>query len=152
MNISQKGTKTRVVKVYSSLQVLIINGFIMFVNQTQKHADLKVPFAVPSHIYKLQILEHTGQQLELQLHYLINIIFLINIYSYWSKTWLHLFCCVFKIHYNEYIIINVHIIFEMVLFWLVYSVTPFFLIIISVLWAHFSEITLSGCNNIEGSL
>ena len=38
--------KTRVVLVYYPLQVLIIDWFKMFVNQTQVQADFKVHFAV----------------------------------------------------------------------------------------------------------
>ena len=42
--------RTRVVWVYYPLQVFIIDWLLMFVNQTQEGADLKVPFAVTRHL------------------------------------------------------------------------------------------------------
>ena len=39
----------QIVWVYYPLQVFIIDWLLMFVNQTQEGADLKVPFAVTRH-------------------------------------------------------------------------------------------------------
>ena len=41
--------RTRVVWVYYPLQVFIVDWLLMFVNQTQEGAHLKVPFAVTRH-------------------------------------------------------------------------------------------------------
>ena len=46
----QKGAKIRVAQVYYPLHVLIINGYIMFVNHSQGQADLGYFFCNESHM------------------------------------------------------------------------------------------------------